>query len=103
MSPSEDSLLIWLGLTCENNKKNKLNKNQVDKSPKLNTLGLNSVTKDAIPIDTDSNGDECNLDEPELCCVCKRFTPDTFCNLYTVELIKLGQCDVCDGWVDLKY
>lgn len=102
MSPSKMSLLKRPALKCENYKKNKLNKKtpQVEMSPKPSTSGLNTVTKDGIPIDTsDSSSDE-YLDESELCCVCKRFSPDTFSNAYTVEFIKWGQCD---GWVHLKY
>ncbi|XP_060564988.1 uncharacterized protein LOC132724184 [Ruditapes philippinarum] len=50
--------------------------------------------------DTDS---EIEIDESELCCKCKKFTPVELLNRNFVKFTTWGQCESCGHWVHLIY
>ncbi|VDI72324.1 Hypothetical predicted protein [Mytilus galloprovincialis] len=52
-----------------------------------------------------SNTNDEEIQEVELCCVCKQFTPNQIRHGVGVELTKWVQCDnyLCQRWTHLKY
>ncbi|XP_052809180.1 jerky protein homolog-like [Mya arenaria] len=52
--------------------------------------------------DTES---ECSYEvaEEDLCCVCRKFSPEPMNVAFTIELVNWGECDKCGHWTHLKY
>lgn len=41
--------------------------------------------------------------EEDLCCVCKKFSPEGLKNCIDIVIVKWGQCDNCGHWTHLRF
>ncbi|WAR29262.1 LOW QUALITY PROTEIN: hypothetical protein MAR_002830 [Mya arenaria] len=44
-----------------------------------------------------------DTEKEDLCCVCRKFSPEPMNVAFTIELVNWGECDKCGHWTHLKY
>jgi hypothetical protein len=90
---------------------NKKTQNKSSKSKKVQTQKCKNVNDSQQPstshiyVDdsqSESSG-ESEIEESELCCVCKKFTPEELRKRISLVFAKWAQCDRCSHWVHLVY
>ena len=54
-------------------------------------------------VDDSQYSGESEIEESELCCVCKKFTPEELRKSISLVFAKWAQCDRCSHWVHLVY
>ena len=88
---------------------NKKTKNKSSKSKKIQTQKCKNVNDSPQPstshiyVDDSQSSSESEIEESELCCVCKRITPEELRKSISLVFAKWTQCDRCSHWVHLVY
>ena len=80
-----------------NAKKTKTASNKKRKAPKPTIVEPDSDT------DLSSSDGEVDIPEKDLCCACKKYTPDAVRHSVSLIFVQWAQCTTCGHWVHLKF
>ena len=74
---------------------------QPNLTPMTSKAGPSCIHIDMSP--EDSQSEQSEYSDSELCCVCKKYMPEKINLAFVLEFANWGQCDRCQHWTNLKY
>ncbi|XP_053374341.1 uncharacterized protein LOC128546943 [Mercenaria mercenaria] len=72
-------------------------------SPKPSTSGNNINRTKPVTVDSDTDFDDEETNESDVCCVCKKSSPPAIHELPALKIVNWAQCDNCMHWVHLAF